>query len=89
MEIPWPRTESEPELQPTPQLQQYQIFNPLHQARNQTHTSAETQAATVRFLTHCTTEGTPHHLLLRFILHIIIPLDLTVIVINYLHFIVT
>ena len=30
-------------------------FNPLHWARNQTHTSAATQATAVRFFTDCTT----------------------------------
>ena len=33
MEVPWPGTESEPELQPTPQLQQQGIINSLHWAR--------------------------------------------------------
>ena len=28
MEVPWPRTESEQELQPTPQLQQHWILSP-------------------------------------------------------------
>ena len=31
-------------------------FNSLHQARDQTQTSAETWAAAVRFLTYCATE---------------------------------
>ena len=35
-------------------------FNPLPQARNQTHAFTETQATALRFLTHCTTVGTPH-----------------------------
>ena len=34
-------------------------FNPLHQVRDQTYTSTVTWAAAVRFLTHCTTVGTP------------------------------
>ena len=34
-------------------------FNPLLQAREQTHASENTQAAAVGFLTHCTTVGTP------------------------------
>ena len=34
-------------------------FNPPHQARDRTHASAVTQAAAVRFLTHCNTTGTP------------------------------
>ena len=33
-------------------------FNPLHQARDGTHTSTGTQAMAVRFLTHCITVGT-------------------------------
>ena len=37
-------------------------FNPLHPARDQTHTSAVTWAAAVRFLTYCTTAGTPRSL---------------------------
>ena len=36
------------------QLWPHQIFNPLHWAGGRTHTSAETQAAAVRSLTHCT-----------------------------------
>lgn len=35
-------------------------FNPLCQARDQTHASAATQPAMVRFLTHCATVGTPN-----------------------------
>ena len=35
------------------------FFNPLCRARDQTHDSAATQAATVRSLTHCTTAETP------------------------------
>ena len=42
-----------------PQLLQHQILNPLHRARDWTHTSTVTQGTTVRFLTHCTTAGTP------------------------------
>ena len=34
-------------------------FNPLHEAGNQTCTSAVTQATAVGFLNHCTTAGTP------------------------------
>ena len=34
-------------------------FNPLPQASGQTRASAETQAAAIGFLTHCTTEE-PH-----------------------------
>ena len=54
MGIPRPRTESEPQLRPTPQLQQCQILNPLCLTGDWTHTSAA-----VRFLTHCATVGTP------------------------------
>ena len=42
MEVPGPGIESEPKLQPTPQLQQYRILNPLHRARDQTSASTET-----------------------------------------------
>ena len=34
IEVPGPGTESESELQPTPQLQQRQILNPLHHSEN-------------------------------------------------------
>ena len=37
MEVPRPETESEPELQPMPQLQQHRIPNPLLWTRDQTH----------------------------------------------------
>ena len=53
-EIPGPGIESKPQLQPTPQLQQHQILNALHWAKDQTHAvgnSAET-------LTHRATAGT-------------------------------
>ena len=42
MEVPGPGIESEPQLRCTPQLQQCQILNPLHQARDQTHAATET-----------------------------------------------
>ena len=35
------------------------FFNPLCQAKDQTHTSTVTQAVVVRFLTHCTVAKTP------------------------------
>jgi len=35
------------------------FFYPLCQARDQTHTSAATRAAAVRFITHCAASGTP------------------------------
>ena len=38
-------------------------FNPLCMGGDQTHASAATWATAVRFLTHCTTEGTPRLLL--------------------------
>ena len=41
-------------------------FNPLHQARDQTHTSEVTQPAAVRFLTQCTTAETPGKLFKKF-----------------------
>ena len=59
MGVPRPGIKSEPQLQPTPQLWQGQILNPLFQAEDQTHTSAAIQAISVKFLTHCTTVGTP------------------------------
>ena len=39
MEVPRPGTESQPQRRPSPQLQQHQILNPLHQAGNQTPTT--------------------------------------------------
>ena len=45
MDVPRPEMESEPQQQPIqPQLQQYQILNPLRRVRNWTHTSAATEA---------------------------------------------
>ena len=35
------------------------ISNPLHQARDLTHASSVTSAATVGILTNCATAGTP------------------------------
>ena len=40
-------------------LQQPQILNPLHWARDQTHASSTTLAPPVRLLIHCTMTGTP------------------------------
>ena len=37
-----PGIESEPQLQPTPQLRQHQILNPLRSARDRTHDASET-----------------------------------------------
>ena len=44
-------------------------FNPLHWARNQTCTSAATQAIAVGFLTHCTTAGTPTYLFIHLFIY--------------------
>ena len=37
MEVPGPGIKSEPQLQPTPQVRQCKILNPLCQSRNSTH----------------------------------------------------
>ena len=50
METPGPEIESKP--------QQPQSLYPLHQAGDLTCTSTVTQAAVLRFLTHCATAGT-------------------------------
>ena len=55
MEVPRPGMESEPQLQPMPPLWQPWIFNRLRGTRDQTHASAATQAAVVRFLNSGTT----------------------------------
>jgi len=44
VEVPGPGTESEPQLRPTPQLQQHQILNRLPQAEDQTCASTATRA---------------------------------------------
>ena len=55
-----------PRIESKLQLQQRQIFNPLHQAGDQTCTSTATQATqAVGFLTHCATAGTPIILFLK------------------------
>lgn len=64
MEIPRPRTETELQLQPTLELQQYQILNPLGWAGDPTFTSTVTWAAAIRFLSHYNTTGTPRTLFL-------------------------
>ena len=52
-------------LQAAAQLWQHQILNPLNWARYRIWVSVVTQAAAFRFLTHCTTAGTPNgHLLI-------------------------
>ena len=53
------RIESEPQLQPTPQLTYAGSFIPLPQDRDQTHTCAVTWATVVRFLIQCTTVEIP------------------------------
>ena len=60
MDVPMPGAESKPHLRPTPQLQQCWTLNPLCQAEDQTRTSTATQAATVGFLIHYATVGTPN-----------------------------
>ena len=59
MAVPRPGTESELQLQPTPQPQQCQIRNPLRWAGDLTHTSTATRATVVRFFTHYAAVGTP------------------------------
>ena len=56
MQVPGPGTESEPQLCPTPQLQQCWILNPLRGARDQNLSLC--RAAAVRSLTYCTIAGT-------------------------------
>ena len=58
VEVPRPGVESKPKLQPTQQLWQQQILNPLHYVRDRTCTSTSTQVATIRFLTYCTMAAT-------------------------------
>ena len=59
----WPHTRHvegpRPETQSKTQLWQPRVFNPLHQARDQTHASAATQAPAVGFLTYCAMAETP------------------------------
>ena len=63
MEVPRLGLESKPQLQICQSYSSARSFNLPHQAGNQTHTSAATLAAAVRFLTHYTTVGTPHIML--------------------------
>ena len=42
MEVPGPRTDSKPQLQPMPQLWQHQILNPTFQTGDRTHASTKT-----------------------------------------------
>ena len=53
----WPGTESKLQLWLTSQLWQHKILSPTTSGQGTTHTSTATQAAIVRFLTHCATEG--------------------------------
>ena len=57
MEVPGPGSVSELQLRPLLQLQQCRILEPTAPAKNQTHASAVTQAAPVRFLAHCASVG--------------------------------
>ena len=41
-------------------------FNPLYQAKDQTHAFAATQANVAGFLTHCATVGIPTYFLFTF-----------------------
>ena len=59
MQVPRPGTESQPQLQPTPQLWQCRTFNPLCQAEDPNCTSAVTHASAAGFLAHCARAGTP------------------------------
>ena len=62
MEVPRPGIESKPELQSVPQLWQYKIFNPLHQARLGIKLVPPQRQAGL--LTHCNVAGTPKTLIL-------------------------
>ena len=53
--FPGPGTESEPQFQPTPQLQQHWILNPNAPGQGSNLCLFRDK---VRFLTHCTTAGT-------------------------------
>ena len=57
MVVPGPGIESEPQLPPIPQRGNTGSFKPVHQVGDQTHTSALTQATSVRFLSPCATVG--------------------------------
>ena len=52
MEVPKPGIYSESQLQPTAAVAILDPVNPLHWVRDQTHASAATQGAVLRFLTH-------------------------------------
>ena len=54
MQVPRPGVESELQVEPTPQLQQSQILNPLHWAGDQTHASQRHG-----HVTHCATGEPP------------------------------
>ena len=57
VEVPRPGIESKPQLQPTPQLRQSWILNPLCWPGDWTCTSAATVATAFGFLAHCATAG--------------------------------
>ena len=56
MDVPRPRTESEPQLLATLELLTHCIGPGF---KHMTPTAAVTPTAAIRFLTHCTTAGTP------------------------------
>ena len=58
MEFPRLGTESKPWFQLYCNCSNAGYFNPLHQARDWTHTSTAIWATAVRFLTHCATART-------------------------------
>ena len=58
LEVPWPGIKSKLQLWPLPQLWKCCILNLLHPAWDWTFNFTVTRAATVRFLTHCSTAGT-------------------------------
>ena len=66
MEVPGPGIESKPQLWPTLQLQQHQILNPPHRARDWIYICTATWAAAVGFLAQCATAGTPQILFYTF-----------------------
>ena len=64
MEVPGPGIESDPPLQPTPQLRQCQILNPLHWVG----TEPAIPQSWARSLTHCATVGAPCIFIFKLIL---------------------
>ena len=59
IEVPGPRIQSEPQCLLMPQLLQHWILKPTVLGWDQTQASRVTQAAAVRFITHCAMAGTP------------------------------